>query len=110
MGQIKGQLIDFFIANPNRVVTIGEIALAIGETEIRRVQQNVNNLRNTRDSSINWKELIDVVSRGSSWIYRPDNQPASSPDGLFELIGKSRSGVLILQDSEGRIFQAKELD
>lgn len=51
---------------------------------------------------------IETIAAGQAWRHIPNHK--NSDATLFELIGRSKSGVLILQDEEGRIFKAQEID
>lgn len=68
------------------------------------------------NNAINWlkngKNLpIETVLPGSAWRYDPNKQPQKKTvHSLFELVGKAKNGDLILQDEEGGLFRAKEID
>lgn len=86
----------------------------------KQVQNGINNLRNARgnDHSLDLKASIQVVTRGSAWMYRPvtlsnaappsPGKPTTSPR-LFTEVGPTRDGAIIIQCEDGNLFRAEEL-
>lgn len=61
------------------------------------------------------QEDLEIVSRGQAWRYRGHYTEAEVPSTtandprLFDEIGVTRDGALIIQDVEGRLYRATEL-
>ncbi len=61
------------------------------------------------------QEDLEIVSRGQAWRYRghfmevaPGPNETKDPR-LFDEIGVTRDGALIIQDVEGKLYRATEL-
>jgi len=63
--------------------------------------QAVNTLRR------NGHTEIEVVMRGNAWRIGADKK---TQHALYEQIGVTKSGDLILQDEEGQLYRAREID
>lgn len=107
--QLKGALITFLTENANRIFTLTQISAAIGEDETR-VRVGINNLRNSANGSDAdyWRRTVEVVSQGTSWVYRPDNKTVKTRT-LYEEIGHSKTGTIIVEDENGKLFRLEEL-
>ena len=110
---IQGELLAYLSQHDGHVVYLGVIAEALYET-LERVQAGINNLRH-RMAGGYVPGHIETVIRGRAWRYTSDGSKAEShplagtADVVFDLIGESKSGELILSDPKGRLYRATEL-
>lgn len=85
----------------SQTVTLAQICKATNLTEAQ-VQHTVSNLRNGK------KDLytISTVLRGRAW--RLVDAPTQETQGkrVFEEIGTTKDGRIVIQDSEGSLFIA----
>ncbi|QNJ57718.1 hypothetical protein SEA_KEANU_113 [Streptomyces phage Keanu] len=84
-------------------VPVGTLVAETGLTEAQ-VQTSVRNLINRE------KLPITVVVKAQVWRYEAANQvkPKEEGDTLFELIGKTKSGVLIVRGNQSDILYTLE--
>lgn len=111
------QVLDYLIDNPGRVVCRQQIAEATA-LSAQQIRSAVQNLR------VRSGENIEVVIHGESWIWRPREveeaatatpEPAAPVSAapaqrrVFEQIGTTRSGDLVIQDEDGSLYRATVL-
>lgn len=126
---------EHFLRNPNRIIHVDELVQLTGRTA-QQVRVGYNNVR---INSPHLRHLIKPVVRGHSWIYEPSpgasapsspTRPATVPaavdststvttdsdDGdeptdarLFEEIGRTLDGKIIIQDNDGELYHATKL-
>lgn len=99
-------------ANPGIEVTVHELSRATG-FDARRVQNAISYLRN----GVHGRDLkIDVLVSGSTWRYMPGkpaevaSEPAPTGRRVFEEVGPTASGDIIIQDTKGALYRARLLD
>ena len=102
---IRGALMTYFKKHPGETVYLAEIQEALGETDPRRVQSGILNAIREEAAP------IENVTRGQSWIYRPNGVPAPRKNqDLFVHIGTSaKDGSLILESESGALYRATEI-
>lgn len=98
----------YLMDRPGEAVWLQDIADYVG-TQERPVQSAINNMRNTPGDQVG--EALDVLVRGQCWRYMPDNSPEAGTDNtLFEEVGRTKQGHLVLQDCEGNLYRAQALE
>lgn len=56
---------------------------------------------------------IEPVDRGHSWIYhnkKTDDKTKSASRKLFELVGETKTGAMILEDEQGSVIVVKPIE
>lgn len=115
------QVLEYLMNHPGLVVYRRQIVEATGLDE-SQVRNAILNLRNRTG------ENIEVVMHGASWIWRPrpgvdygmgptpaatePTAPVSAAPAqrrVFEQIGTTRSGDLVIQCEQGNLYRAIEL-
>lgn len=112
---IRAALLTYLDRHVGQIVSLGDIVAATGLTP-SQVQSNLSNIRNARtDTGFDMAASLSVVTAGQQWIWRPVPsipKPANAtPPGkrMFEEVGTTRDGAIILQCEQGKIFKAVEL-
>jgi hypothetical protein len=107
---IRGKLVRFFHEHPGVQVYAHEIGAALNESP-KRVMDGMTNL--LQDGRM---EGLIRVQNGGPYIYK-GSQFASPVDAhvtgnkpLFEEIGKTKKGDIIIQDEHGNLYKAIELE
>lgn len=107
---IRVALMEYFSKRPGEHAYLNDIAKTTGLTT-EQVQHNINNLANDhRRGQIDFN--VETVTRGQVWMYRPNqkkDEPARPTKRVFEELGKSKKGTIVIQDEEGNLFEATEL-
>lgn len=104
---IRAALMAYFAAHPGEVVYLPALAQALGESA-ERCQQGIANLVNPNRGTPDLP--LQVVVRGQAWKHTPDGAPEAEPSRrLFEAIGASKDGSLILECEDGKFYRAVEL-
>jgi biotin operon repressor len=93
-----------------QAVHVDDVAADLGFTK-QQVKSAVNNLRTTKGIP------IETLVAGYSWRYLPNSKPSEDSPGngsnhtkrIFEEIGVTKTGLIILQDEDGNLFSAQEL-
>lgn len=95
------KILDYFHEHQNVQVNINELIEATG-LEKAQVQNAINNLKSRYHSN------IETVMTGNLWIYKSGrgDGPGST---MFELVGKSSTGVIVIQDEDGKLYKAVEI-
>lgn len=101
------KILDYLVSRPGQVVYRGQISEATG-LDAEQVKHAVSDLR-TRIG-----ENITTVTRGASWIWRPrqaETPVSAAPAArqMFEQIGTTKGGDLIIQSDAGTLYRATEL-
>lgn len=76
------------------------------EMEARKVQQTINNARNDHKD---FGESVEIVVRGSAWCYVPNASTKKSGKRMFEEVGVTRDGSVLLECEDGGFYRAVEL-
>lgn len=109
---IGAKILQVLTRSPGEVVYVQDIASHAKVTE----QQVKSALAPSRLAK--YPIRIDVVVNGKAWRYMGDRspqvpEPAETPTvaekRIFEEIGTTKSGQLIIQDMDGNLFRAEEL-
>lgn len=98
------KLLEFFNKHVGEIVNVTDIAKTIEVTE-KQIKGAVNTL-------LGHGHNIESVSRGTAYIYRGMKQeikPAAVSRRLFEEIGVSKSGAIVIQDADGNLYKAEEI-
>jgi hypothetical protein len=110
-GELQTKVIDYLELRKSTPVSLPVIAKAVGEDE-KTTQQAISRLVHRNIAH------IDVITRGHVWIYHGLNgadrfefaKPKENRRGdLFECIGETKDGSLVLEDAAGKIYRAIEL-
>lgn len=102
--QIKAHL----MANQGRPVKVEELAAVVGKP-VATVQKSMNIIAEDPD----WE--VFIAARGRLWNVRyiPDAEPeaakVASEPRMFEEIGFTRDGKLIIKDEDRRLWVAEEM-
>jgi biotin operon repressor len=98
---------EYLLAHKNEHVSVGEMARATGLTH-KQILDTMSYLK------IRNGLPIEVIASGSVYVYRESSQqPPTAPNGhgkrIFEEVGTTRDGRVIVQDEEGALYAATEL-
>lgn len=98
-------LLEYLTKRPGEVLNTADIARDIKATE-SQVKGAVKTL-------LGHGHDIESVSRGNAYIYRGLKQEIKtakkSDKRIFEEIGQSKSGAIVIQDAEGNLYKAEEI-
>lgn len=101
---LKADIMAYFDKKPGQTVYLKDIATDLKLTEVQ-VQSAI--------SGIIREEMmpLEVVMRGRAWCYRPQpGRNGAKPGNLvFEAIGKTREGDLVLQGEDSSLWKATQL-
>ncbi len=54
---------------------------------------------------------IEVLEQGHKWVYRPSGSAIAKSGGkIFELIKETKSGTMILEDTDGEVIIVRRVD
>lgn len=96
------KVLKYFHDNKDVQVNINEMVATLG-LEKSQIQNAVNNLKSR------YRTNIDTVLTGNIWVFRsgvPEIKPGSI---VYEQIGVSSNGVIVIQDENGKMFKAVEI-
>jgi hypothetical protein len=102
---IKPKLLEYLMKFPNQTQYVGDLAASLGVED--------QNVRNTMNGIIRENTLpgLEIIVKGRSWVYRPDPKVGQSRGArVFEELAETKSGDIIIQDQDGRLYRAKELE
>lgn len=96
------RVLDFIRERPNVELTVTEIGHNTGLNN-GQVNQGIRTLRIQGS-------LIDTVKPGYSYIYR-EQRPTNevSEKRIFEEIGTTKAGAIVIQDEDGNLYKAEEI-
>lgn len=105
--------VSLYIKNEEgRPCHVDDIATATGYTP-KQIRGAINGKRHEDPT---WHHILKNVVRGHIWswnmLYDPTKPVTSESDpekNLYEQIGVTKNGDLILQDEDGNLFRASEL-
>lgn len=74
--------------------------------ERAQVQGAISNLRNRHN------QPIEVVQKGTIWRWKPnaENEKSKNYKRVFEEVGATRTGAVVIQDEDGNLYKAVELE
>ncbi len=103
---IRATLVSYWTARPNAVLSVEDVMNELVEPR-RRVQSGMGSLLNS-----GLLPGLRIVQSGNLWEYRPVvPEKNTEPRGeTFEYVGTLKSGALILEDTEGILYRATELE
>lgn len=98
---------EYIHSHQGQKVFVTDIAKATKLTA-KQVQSAMYSLH-TRDG-----HNIEVVLRGQCWIYRVEPLEVEEPEVVksttFEYLAMTKSGDILLQDSNGVVYRAREVE
>lgn len=103
---IKPKVMEHFKRVPGVPQFVGDLSKQFGATE-HQMQECIAGILRT-----NSMPGLTVEVRARSWIYRPQATPQDTPSNgkrMFEEIGETRDGSIIIQDESGGLYRAQEL-
>lgn len=102
---IRPQVIEFLSKAPGSTHYLKDLAAGFAVTE-KQMGECIAGI--IRDEQL---PGLEVTIRGRAWVYRPG---AESKQGkgtrVFEELAATKSGDLIIQDQDGKLYRAKELE
>lgn len=101
---------SYLLRNAGQPVTADELQAATG-LSIIQIQSQMRNM-------VKEGEPVTVVSRARIWTYQPEPEPEpedeTNPDDptgeIYEGIGRTRAGKVIVRDGNGVLFILEDLD
>ncbi len=101
---ISASILDFLAQRRNQVVTVTEMMHEL-KLDKRQIQGNITHIR--KRTSV----TIETVIAGQAWMLKDGPQESAKSNGrmMFEEIGPSKAGVLVLQNTDGKLYKAEEL-
>lgn len=97
---VRSALLEEFHRKPGQVLYLQDLMTAL-DFEERQVRNSLNAILRMGNSGI----VVDIPGR--SWVYRPAKQ---SSKRMFQEIGKTKNGAIVIEDENGNLYAAKELD
>lgn len=123
---IRGALMEYFAKHPNEPVFLKDLVEATGLITVQ-VQGNISNIM--RDHRLGYFDFnIERISAGQVWMYKPGTTtPVSTPTSeerneaparndftygkrTFEELGTTKRGSIVIQDDEGNLYTAVQLE
>lgn len=102
--RMQDAILAVFLENKNQAVTLNQLTHQTG-LEASKVQSNVNNLKNSKRDHF----TIETITRGQIWILRDSPEKPTPGKRIFEEIGPTRDGAIVIQDGDGNLYKATEL-
>jgi len=102
--QIAHEVLRYITSRPGEILYLKDIAEAI-EANPKSVQATINSLRANQPEVGN---VIDVVVRGQAYRFKGYGLSGSSKS--YSEVGRTKKGYIILQDEEGNLYKAQELE
>lgn len=104
---IRPLLQEYFMKRTGETVYLADICneLKLGQEQVK---SGVLNLRNCND---HWKTALRVQATGRAWSYHP-NSSSGAPTvskRVFEEVGPTNTGDIVIQDDQGKLYRATEL-
>lgn len=98
---LRSQVSEYLHRRPGEEVFVTDIAKDLGLTK-KQVQNCVTNAM--REGA--WPD-VEIVTRGNSWRFIPDNRnDRKSNKRMFEEIGVTKDGSIVIQDTDGNLYRA----
>jgi hypothetical protein len=100
---ITGQIKEYFVGNTGRTITLSELTSNL-KNDARVIQQSMASILREKTPG------FAVVVRAKAWKYDPATRPETKSDKrMFEEIGKTREGEIVIQDDNGVLYLARNL-
>lgn len=102
---ISASIIDFLSKRRNQIVTVTEMMEELKLTKTQ-IQGNITHLQ--KRSNVK----ITTCVAGQAWMLTDgpvEKKPVSGSRRMFEEIGPSKAGFLVIQDTDGKLYKAEEL-
>lgn len=99
---VAARVLQYLSERPGSTVWITELAGTLN-IEQRQVAQAVYYLATTKS------QPIETVMNGNAWTYAPNKAQTKPSRPLFEQIGVTKDGVLVLEDESGTLYRATEM-
>lgn len=102
----QGPVLEYITKHPNEMLYLGTISSDLNLTN-DQVQKAMSRIIGTNKAGA--KDHIEVCTAGHIWIWHSNPNKKSSSEMLFEQIGKSRSGTIIVESEDGTIYKLQEI-
>lgn len=111
---IRPAVMAYLVKHTGKPVQVNDLVSATGFS-LTQIQAAMRNL--IRDDA-----PVRVIHRARIWVYDPEpktepkTEPETEPetedvtDEIFEGIGRTRSGAIIVRDGKGILYVAREMD
>ena len=107
-GMIRPALMSHLIRNAGKPVQVEDLTSITG-VELTQIQAAMRNI-------ILSGEPVRTIVRARVWVYEPETGTEPEPDTadptgeIFEGVGRTRSGAIIVRDGNGVLYVAREMD
>lgn len=102
---IKTWVLEYMTKRPGEHVYLDDMSAAASEQgktfTKRQIQTSIANSINTPAFA-----GVSIIVRGNCWVYRPQD---AKDKRLFEEVGVSKDGRVVIQDADGNLFIATEI-
>lgn len=103
---VRHEVLAVITKRPGEIIYLKDIVAATGLDE-KQVQSAINNMR--RDDPT-LESTIQTVARGQAWRYDPTGRRRKDGEKrMFEELAVTKTGALIIQDQDGNLYRAEEL-
>lgn len=100
-------VLRYFQQHPGVTIHLPDLAKELGYPE-DRIQSAVNSIRNRNTDGAG--DAIDIIMAGNAWRWHPNGPARALPTKrMFEEIGPAKTGGIVIQDTDGNLFLAREL-
>ena len=104
---IKPRVMEHFQKHPGEIQFVGDLSKQFNVTEFQ-ISECIAGIIRTGSMP-----GLRVEARARSWSYLPQSneakRQAQSAKRVFEEIGETRDGAVIIQDESGKLYRAQEL-
>lgn len=100
----QSQVMKYLTDRPGSLVYVEDIAAAL-DIEPKSARQAINNARNGHREVFG--QFVEIVGRGGPWRYMPGS--SNSGRTIFEQIGVTKSGAIVVESEDGALYLATEL-
>jgi hypothetical protein len=107
---IRGAIVKYFEEHPNTPVYLSDICNATGFTGLQ-VQSCMSHIIRENKKGNNVFPL-DIVQQAQIWEHRTgwvSEEAASNNGTMFELVGQTKDGDVVIRDKSGVLFKATAL-
>jgi hypothetical protein len=101
---VSASVREYFTAHPGVEVPLSELKSAIGKNVSNSVIHNAISYLRVRAEF-----PIETLAYGRIWRYRPAVVAKSTGKRMFEELAVTRTGDVLIQDEEGKVYRAVEL-
>lgn len=107
---IIGDVTTYFETHENKACSIKQMSNELGYTE-RQIRASI---ANKKFENGEWASHLTVLVSGQVYKWHPESvsvtESSKQKTNLYEQIGTTKNGDLILQDEDGVLFRATELN